>query len=419
MSVHLRPLHLLRADEPPEHADAPVSRAPAFRAGLGVAAASWAAVAAPALLAWVGAPEASGPWTSAVSIGSSGWFLGHGVPLRVDSLDVRFTPLGLFLLVVGAVVWGLRRSLLGAAVGHRGSVGGFARDVLDIVVGFLGGYALVAAAALLSTLGGSARPHPVYAVVAVAGVVLLGAVVAVPSAVRGGWRTAAPGPAALASERLPGWTRGVVRPVASTLIALSVVGLLVVFAMLVKGGAAIGEITSRLDPGVAGGVALAVGQAAYLPNLAVWALSFLSGAGFTVAAGSTVTLQAANPGLLPMVPVLAALPSGESLPAWVMTAPLLVLACGLVLGRGVLAHQSSDSPSGVREHLLACLVGAILVGMVTAAVTALGVGALGVERLEHVGPQVWPFAGLITIEVFVGALSWIGVTWVRGRRLPE
>jgi hypothetical protein len=416
MSVHLRPL---RVDDSAARDDAPVSRAPAFRAGLGVAAATWAAVAAPAALAWVAAPEASGPWTSALAIGSSGWFLGHGVPLRVDSLDVRFTPLGLFLLVLGAVFWGLRRALLGVAVGHRGTVGGFARDVLDIVVGFLGGYTLVAAGALLSTLSAGVRPHPVYAVLAVAGIVLAGASMAIPSAVPGGWRTAAPGPAALLSARLPRWTRGLARPVLSTLVALAGAGLLLVLAMIGKGGAAIGEITARLDPGAGGGVVLAVGQAAYLPNLALWALSWLSGAGFTVAAGSTVTLQAANPGLLPMVPVLAALPSGGSLPAWVIAAPAVILVCGVILGRGVLARECAPAPSELRDHVMACLVGALLVGAVTVVVTVLGAGALGVERLEQVGPPVWQFAGLVTAEVLLGALAWVGLGWLRGRRLPE
>jgi hypothetical protein len=46
-----------------------------------------------------------------------------------------------------------------------------------------------------------------------------------------------------------------------------------------------------------------------LPNLAVWALAWLAGPGFQIADGSTITLAGAHPGLMPMIPVLGALPS--------------------------------------------------------------------------------------------------------------
>ena len=56
---------------------------------------------------------------------------------------------------------------------------------------------------------------------------------------------------------------------------------------------------------------LAVAELAYLPNLVVWALAWLTGAGFAVGAGTHFAPDDVVGGALPAVPMLGALPSAD------------------------------------------------------------------------------------------------------------
>src|SRR5690606_24782752 len=66
-----------------------------------------------------------------------------------------------------------------------------------------------------------------------------------------------------------------------------------------------------IHAGVLGGIALTLGQLAFVPNLVVWAASWLLGPGFAIGTGSSVSPLATNLGPVPAIPVLGAVPPGE------------------------------------------------------------------------------------------------------------
>jgi hypothetical protein len=65
-----------------------------------------------------------------------------------------------------------------------------------------------------------------------------------------------------------------------------------------------------LDAGPVGGAVLSIAQLGFLPNLAVFALAWLTGSGFALGAGSQVGPLGTAVGPLPTIPVFAAIPSG-------------------------------------------------------------------------------------------------------------
>lgn len=120
---------------------------------------------------------------------------------------------------------------------------------------------------------------------------------------------------------------------------------------------------------------------AYLPNLLLWALSYLAGPGFAAGGGATIDPFSVSGALLPGVPILGAVPADAP-----VLAPLLLLAPVLA---GVLAalvlrrrHQLA-----LLEELLTVVAAAIVVGVTVTLLGALSGGSLGQARLADLGPH--------------------------------
>lgn len=393
------------------------ARGPAFRWGGVAAAVSWAATVAASLAAWVAAPESTAAWTSAWGVGSAVWFLGHGCPVRAGSTDVTLAPLLLFAFVAGSAIWGLRRAVRDLPVDLRSTrgelVAGVRREVIDIGLAAIGGYAAVAVLALLTTLAGPVRPHPVLGLVAPLGMALGALVVAVALDYPDGWLGAIP---ALGRRwrAAPDWVR--LGPVLATTVATRLVATVLLFVLVVigVGGARVDEVAAALDPGPVGAIVLAVTEVLVLPNLGTWALAWMTGPGFSLGAGTSVTVTSANPGLQPLLPVLGALPSGGAMPEWAVGAVLIPVLLGVLLGRSAERRVPRLPAFG------ATVLAAFLVALAAGFVTALGSGSLGVDRFRFVGPQAGPVALWLCLELCLGGALWLicraAVDWVRGRR---
>ena len=381
---------------------------PALRAGALAAVGTWSVVVLPALVGWLAAPESSVGWFSAVSVASAIWFLGHGQSVGAGSVAISMTPL--LLLVVFVLIayrWARR---LAATERLRVGAGDWSRVAQwGVVPGFVIGYGLVAAVFALFTLGGPATPG----VAAVVGSLLvplaaLGFVLlrpedeTAPAFVRAWFRR---GPTWLPTVWRTGW-RG-----AGALLAL---GLAVVVVRLVVSWSTVADIQDQYGANLGAVVISALAQLVLLGNAATWALSFLAGPGFQVALGSTVSAGAAQPGLLPLVPVLGALPQAGDYPAMMYAVVLAPMALGVWLGHRVDAEL--EFFGNARARLWATAVAALIAVAVVVALTALGNGAVGVDRLSAVGPHLWSFAAALTAEVVGGALLLSGVIVLRERR---
>jgi hypothetical protein len=370
-----------------------------LRAGALAAVGTWAVVVLPALVGWVAAPETSVGWFSAVSVASAVWFLGHGQSVGAGGVAISMTPLLLLLLFVYIAHRFARR----LAETERLRVGAtdWSRVALwGVVPGFLVGYGLVSAVFALFTVGGPATPGvaavPGSLLVPAAGlgfVLLRPADDAAPAFVRTVFRR---GPTWLPSVWRVGW-RG-----AGLLLAL---GGVVVLARLLLSWSSVADVQAQYGANLGALLILGVAQLALLGNAATWALSFLAGPGFQIAAGSGITPGASHPGLLPLVPVLGALPRAGDHPATMYAVLLAPVALGAWLGRRVDAEL--EFFGNVRARLTATAAAAAIAVAVLVVLTFLGNGAVGVDRLSAVGPTLWAFALALALEVVGGALLWV------------
>ncbi len=375
----------------------------AARAGLVTALATWAVVVLPALLGWVSAPESSLGWWSGLAVGSAIWFLGHGQAVGGAGTAVSITPLLLFL---GYVVIALRvsgRLLLGVRTRVRRAEW----DAVlwrSLVPGYLLGYLLAAGVVGALTLLGSVRPDPV----GVVGTLLVPALGLALVLVRPGAETT---PALL--ERgvaaLPGWAPAAWRSAwRGAKLLMGAGGALVLVSLLVSLGDVV-RIQGEYDAGLVADVVLVLAQLAFLGNAATWGLAFLAGPGFSVAAGGLVSPAGAHPGLMPLVPVLGALPDEAAYPGVVWGVLLVPVLVGALVARH--AERLLEGAAR-RERAGAVGTACALAVAVVALLTMLANGALGLERLRWVGVPVLPLAGWLLAELLVGAAAWfLGDLW--------
>lgn len=164
---------------------------------------------------------------------------------------------------------------------------------------------------------------------------------------------------------------------------------------------------------VLGGLALTLGQLALLPNLVIWAACWLVGPGFAIGTGSTVSPLATALGPLPSVPVLGALPAGDSVFGFVGL--LVPVVAGFLVGAilGPRLGRELHGPALVVTALGVGLVGGVILGLLA----WLSGGSAGPGRLAHVGPDPWLVGIVAALELGVSAL--IGLLAADRRRPAE
>ena len=187
-----------------------------------------------------------------------------------------------------------------------------------------------------------------------------------------------------------------------------------------------------LDAGALGGAVLTIAQLGFIPNLAVFALAWVSGSGFALGAGSQVGPLGTAVGPLPSVPVFAAIPAGPLDFGFVaLVVPVLagVLAGWWFLREGE-NHFDEWLSIKVRTRWFTAAVSTLALGIIIGAVAGLLAGALawiargsaGIGRLTDIGPDplwtaVW-LAAEVGIGVVVGyaAGPWLERRQQRGKR---
>jgi hypothetical protein len=122
-------------------------------------------------------------------------------------------------------------------------------------------------------------------------------------------------------------------------------------------------------------------------------------------------------GSLPLLPMLAALPSGAhfAVPAWASVAVLSVPYLAGVFG-GLLTVRTAPTPSFEVAPLWGFGCG-LVTGGAMAVLAAFAGGPLGNGRLTAVGPSAWQAGLVTTLEVGVAAAVTAGlVNWLLMRR---
>jgi hypothetical protein len=347
------------------------------------------------LVSWAADSRAGAGAMTAVRGALQVWLVAHRVPLRVGGGTVAIAP----LLLTAVLAFLVARA---AAVLTRGlevsTIGGAGRVCLAVGLPYGVLVTFVAAGATSATV------HP--APVAALGVgMLFGCAAAGWGSLRGA------GLLRDAWDRLPGWC-AVPAVAGGAAAAVLVAGsTLLVLAAIAGHGAEATRSIEALGGGPVAAFSLVTLNIALLPNAAVWTVGYLSGPGFAVGAGTSVTLQSVHTGALPALPLVAAVPGGPASVVVEMLGIAVLVGAGLVAARLVARQGMALSASLL--HAAGAGAGA---GLCLAVLAALADGPVGPGRMATVGTSPWQVGLVVAGEVAVVAAGAVGaMTWRRGR----
>jgi hypothetical protein len=353
---------------------------------------------APMTLLW-GAQYGFAPdWTGFWRLSADAWLLGHGTDLAVTVNAATVKASGLlgagvpFRLSIAALGFALLTVLLARRAGLRIS------ETNHRLLGEITALVVVAALSFgISVSAGSAAVRPS---------ILQGT--ALPTAVF------ALGLLLARSGDLPEWIRWPpdVRAILATAprggaaaaAAVITIAALVLAVLLFANYAQIITLYENLHSGGLGGLALTLAQILFLPNLVIWAASWLIGPGFAVGAGSTVSPLGTTLGPLPSIPVLGVLPQGDFAFAFVgLLVPILAGFLAGALLNGPLAARIG-STSRITWTLGAGLGTGIVGGAILGLLAWASAGSIGPGRLQHAGPDPLAVGLLAALELGVSAV---------------
>lgn len=325
-------------------------------------------------------------------MGALAWLAAHGSGFTVMGARVTIVPLGVTAMTVWSM-WRLGHRVGDAVSGHGPDADRISDGERDLTVPiaittFFAGYAVVAV--VVATLAAGTTADPSVARV-LAWTIAMTALVAAPAIAIGSGR------AAIWAAFLPATVRAgaaVARAVLATLLAIAMLTFLVSLARSFGEAA---TMTSSLHPSPSEAGLYALVNAAFAPNAALYAGSYLLGPGFAVGGATLVSPAAVVVGPLPVVPLLAALPGVGTPAGWVGSLMLLP-----PLAAAVVAHRTLRPRALTWDQVvLAGCGGGLVAGVGFALLASLSGGAAGPGRMRFVGP--------FTRDVLVHAVTACGV----------
>jgi hypothetical protein len=384
----------------------------AFEAAL-VVAIGIAIPLAPLTILWGAEYGFAADWTTFWRASVDFWLLGHGVDITVVLDPATAAALSVpaanapVTLTIAALGFALLTVLLGARAGTRIAETGYLRIGLAISLAV---FAALAFGVTLSTRHPSASPSLWQGTLLPTAVFAIG--LAIGALRADGVRDASAGRLARWLESRPARARAIgsaslrggVASAAGIMAAASAVTALAIAASYAK----IITLYETLHTEVLGGVAVTLAQLAFIPNVVIFAASWLVGPGFSLGAGSSVTPIGTALGPIPAIPILGALPSGQL--AFGFLGLLVPAVVGFVVG-ALLAPR-------LRKHLatrdlVATAIGIGIIGGLTLGLLAwASAGAVGPGRLAQVGPDPWAVGGFAALELAAAAV--VGMLSARG-----
>ncbi|NQX29726.1 hypothetical protein HQQ81_20455 [Microbacteriaceae bacterium VKM Ac-2854] len=364
----------------------------------------------PLTVLWAVQYDTAVDWVLFWRVAADAWLLGNGADLTATldpalALSLGLTATGTsFLVSIAPLAFALLATLLGVRIGRRAAASPYrVIAVATAVLIYLGIATLVTfsatdAAASIPLWQGMLWPTLVFA---------LG--IAIGSGIASAREQDALADAVGALlDRIPAVGRVAADAAlrGGALAAAGVVGVagVLVAVLLIGNYAGVVAMYESLDGGIVGGIALTIGQLAFIPNLVLWAASWLIGPGFAIGTGSSVAPAGTLLGPVPALPVFAALPQGEL--AFGFVGVLVPLIAGFVAAWAI-RPRLMDRLDGA-SLLLWGSVTAVGIGVVGGALLGLlawfSGGAAGPGRLAEVGPDGLLVGAIAAAELTVAAL---------------
>jgi hypothetical protein len=354
------------------------------------ALAGWAIVTCPAVIGQLESNSAISP--GGFALATQFWLLAHGGAAVIDGVRISLVPLGVTVLIGlflhGAASYAARQGVL--ALGDEALEPSQRRSITLAVAGVMAGvYTVVVGATAIATDPGGPGTR------AIVGAIGLSALCALAGARQVvAWRP---------DLAWPTWTRAIPRAVASATVILLLGGVVATVASLITHRAMIVTLTEHLEAGALATILLVLLQAAYLPNVAVWAAAWTTGAGFSLGREATVVLMGHQVETLPSIPLIGALPGVTPAP-W---SNLAWLAWGVAAGVvAAVAVVRARPRARFDETALVGGLSGVGAGLVFTLVALLTRGNLGVDHLVGLGPLPLPLVLLAPALLgFAGVLA--------------
>ena len=182
------------------------------------------------------------------------------------------------------------------------------------------------------------------------------------------------------------------------ILALRIVALLLGFGFLIYtiafftnfGQATL--ITQVLAPGIFGSLLLLILNLLYLPNVAIAALSYVSGAGFAVGAGTHLSPITQDIGQIPALPLLAGLPVNSN--KWILLFSIVIIALGALLAYWTVSLQERTSWQSF-----------FIVIVMLSLLAYFASGSLITQVMGAVGVSIWQFILFVGGQLLIGLLA--------------
>ena len=188
----------------------------------------------------------------------------------------------------------------------------------------------------------------------------------------------------------------------SVVVFVLMVSSLLLMVALILGWVEVLRLYQALSLSFLGGLMVTVGQLAILPNLIIYGFAWITGAGFSIGAGSFVSPIASQLGPLPALPIFAALPTGGIDRGIVFSSIVVVGAIvATLLARKSTERMRWEFATSFSAAAVLALFSAFIASVLAFALGLLASGSLGPGRFVEVGVNPLLLAGVVFLEVLV------------------
>jgi hypothetical protein len=327
------------------------------------------------------------------------WLDAQRVPLHVPGGEIAVAPLGLSLLLAGLLARFARVLSRDATSQQPGAV---AAMVFAVSVPYAG----IAAALALAARTDSIKPSPGTAFVAAGCFSVIATTV-------GGMRGA--GQWSALWNRLNDTTRAAMKAAGVAAAVLLGSSTVLTAAALIAHHKLIADSLTGYGNG-SGQFTMALLSIWLIPNAILLTTAYITGAGFVVGSGASVTLGHSHVGATPALPILAAIPRGGA--SWI----LIFVAVVAVLAAAATAmwRVNRDTINDLPTQFSATLGLAVAVAAGAALLEAIAGGPAGPGRLATFGASPWKVAMTIAFEIAGPVIVFLSVhaawqTWRANR----
>lgn len=358
----------------------------------------------PVMVAWTADPQSTTSWTDALSFSGDGWALAHRGHVSVavgGSHSVTFAPLVLTALAVA-----FARMAAKAMLTHLSDrSGAWWEGPTSYIVGY------VVTGLFITGLSIAGPAHPNLFTV-LPGALVVGFAGCLWAVLRSDEPVAAHAKS-FVDQRVSLSTRRALRPATEGVLGYLGVGLVLVLILMVTHLSDVGDLNGQLQPGLLGGVVLWIGQLAALPNLLVWSAGWTTGASMHIGAVS-IGSSSVHGGLLPMIPLLGAVPGAGALPAGTSVAPLLPVLLGAFVGYRSLGKLTTYA--SLKTKVITAAQAAGMTAAIVLVLSWLSTAGVSGGSLDYIGPSLL-IVPLLVVELLLGALlATLFLHWKRALR---